>query len=302
MTIKELHDLQGKSLSFKVAHTIDVISTFTARVGGLNHVYISFSGGVDSLVLLHIARKFVSPSFKAMFINTSMEWPEVVKFVATFDNVDIVRPRKTPKSIFENRGFPLVSKRVSSYIREVRRTSSPKIYNLRMGTNKFYSIPEKWRFLVNAPFDTSEECCRYIKKEPAHRYEKETGRRPLLGIMASESLLRQITYVKNGGCSTFAEGKEKSNPLSIWTTADVWEYIKHNNIKYCSIYDDLTDKRTGCVCCGYGTTLDPYKFNVLFRHYPKIYKYYLNIKNNGITYREALKNIGAILPDEQQTI
>lgn len=89
--------------------------------------------------------------------------------------------------------------------------------------------------------------------------------------------------------------------MSIWLDTDIWEYIRHNNIKYCSIYDDLKDKRTGCVACGYGLSKDKCKFSELYKRYPKMYNWFMNLENNGVKYRQALKDVGAILPDESPT-
>ena len=50
--------------------------------------------------------------------------------------------------------------------------------------------------MLDAPFDVSNKCCNVMKKEPAHRYEKETGRKAILGQMADESRLR--TQQKDG--------------------------------------------------------------------------------------------------------
>lgn len=263
-------------------------------------MYVSFSGGVDSLVVLDIARRLINKDIKAAFCNTGMEFPDLVKFVHTFDNVDVLHPKKHVKEIFETKGFPLVSKRVSSYIREVGGLRhDTKLYAKRMGNDKDFSIPLKWRFLLEKPYKVSEKCCHYLKKEPFRRYEKETGRKPILGIMADESRLRELEYVRNGGCNSFAEGKEKSAPLSVWTSEDVWAYIRHTGIRYCSIYDELKDKRTGCVACAYGLGKDKCKFSTLYRKYPKMYQWFMNLENNGVKYRQALKDIGAVLPDEQ---
>lgn len=300
MTTKELHEMQKWTLEQKVFHSIEVMQSFITRMGGVDKVYVSFSGGVDSLVVLHIARRFVSKDIKAVFCNTGMEFPEIVRFVRTFDNVDIIHPKKHVKEIFETKGFPLVSKRTSTYIREVRHCNpESKLVKLRLGRDDSFSIPLKWRFLIDKPYETSEKCCHYLKKDPFRLYDKETGRKPIMGIMAKESRARETWYVHNGGCNTFAEGKEKSMPIAIWTPEDVWAYIEHTGIKYCSIYDELKDKRTGCVACAYGLGNDKCKFSTLYRKYPKMYSWFMNLENNGVKYRQALKDIGAVLPDEQ---
>lgn len=301
MTTKELHDMQSKPLDWKVFHAIEVMQTFITRMGGgVGKVYVSFSGGVDSLVVLHIARTFIDKGMKAVFCNTSMEWKELVQFVRTFDNVDIIHPKMHVKEIFEKKGFPLVSKRVGSYIREVEHGDPDcALTKKRLASDKDFSIPLKWRFLLDKPYRVSEKCCHFLKKEPFRRYEKETGRHGIIGVMASESRAREIEYVRNGGCNTFTEDKERCRPLSVWTSDDVWAYIRHNKIAYCPIYDSLKDKRTGCVCCGYGLTKDSHKFDELYRRYPKMYDWFMNLENNGVKYRQALKDVGAVLPDEQ---
>lgn len=203
--------MQKWSLEQKVAHSIDVMSSFIDRMGGIDKVYVSFSGGVDSLVVLHIARTFIDKNIKAVFCNTGMEYPELVKFVHTFDNVDIIRPKIHVKEIFETKGFPLVGKRVGSYIREVRHGDpNCELTKKRLSMDKFYSIPLKWRFLLDKPYETSEKCCHYLKKEPFGKYSKETGRRGILGIMASESLMRENEYVRRGGGAT-RSSLEKNN-------------------------------------------------------------------------------------------
>lgn len=47
-------------------------------------VYVSFSGGKDSLVALDLTRSALKRSPKAYFINTGLEFPETVEFARTF--------------------------------------------------------------------------------------------------------------------------------------------------------------------------------------------------------------------------
>lgn len=307
--------MQKWPLERKVFHAIEVMESFCERIGGTDKAYVSFSGGVDSTVLLHMARRFVDPDMKAVFFNTGMEWPEIVRFVKTFDNVEIVSPKRKIPEIFEMYGFPLVSKRVSQYVEDVARmrrrgNTECVTYKKRMCEHPdrvgcFDVLPKKWRYLLDKPYQTSWKCCHYLKKEPAYRYEKETGIHPITGVMASESIRREVDYVRNGGCNTFGGvggRRMMSRPLSIWTSDDVWEYIRRGNLQYCSIYDDMPEginKRTGCVACGYGANVVSSKFALLYRRMPKYYQYVMNLTNNGVTFRQALKDTGAELPDEE---
>ena len=43
-------------------------------------MYLSCSGGLDSTVLLHMVRKYVGENVPAVFSNTGLEFPEIVRF------------------------------------------------------------------------------------------------------------------------------------------------------------------------------------------------------------------------------
>ena len=43
-------------------------------------VYVAFSGGLDSVVLLHMVRKILGDYIPAVFSNTGLEFPDIVRF------------------------------------------------------------------------------------------------------------------------------------------------------------------------------------------------------------------------------
>ena len=87
-----------------------------------------------------------------------------------------------------------------------------------------YSL-ESYKFMLEAPFEISNKCCSIMKKDPAHKYARETGRMPITAQMASESALRAQVWMRTG-CNAFDAENPISNPMSFWTEQDVLLYIK----------------------------------------------------------------------------
>lgn len=118
-TINELQTLQQLPLEVKVLKTKERIREWV-RHWGVDGVYISFSGGKDSTVLLHIVRELY-PSVEAVFVDTGLEYPEIRDFVKTFDNVTWLKPKMNFKKVIEKYGYPFISKEVSEKVSEVRK-------------------------------------------------------------------------------------------------------------------------------------------------------------------------------------
>ena len=100
-------------LDAKLVHAEQVIRKWYEYWDG--DVCVSFSGGKDSTVLLDIVRS-VYPDTPAVFVNTGLEYPEIVKFVKTIEQVDIIRPKMNFRNVLKNYGYPVVSKIVAHQI------------------------------------------------------------------------------------------------------------------------------------------------------------------------------------------
>ncbi|WP_085537221.1 phosphoadenosine phosphosulfate reductase domain-containing protein [Massilibacteroides vaginae] len=154
MTIEELRYRQSWTLFQKIDHAVGVISQFYSRLDG--KVFVSFSGGKDSTVLLDIVRRFIDPDCLAVFCNTGNEHAEIVRFVKNTGNVQTIRPKTSLKKIIEKYGFPLISKEQALYIRQAKHTKSEVLRNIRLfgkkGRNGKYltqgAISKKWQYLV----------------------------------------------------------------------------------------------------------------------------------------------------------
>lgn len=214
----QLKQRQGQPLDIKEQLTANRIKAYYERLEG--NVYVSFSGGKDSTVLLHQVRR-IYPNVPAVFVDTGLEYPEIRDFVKTIDNVTWLKPKMPFTQVIEKYGYPVISKETAQKIREVRGSKSEKLKNKRLYGDEYGNgkISEKWQFLINAPFKISDRCCHIMKKEPIKRYEKETGRGAIVGTMAADSKLREISYLQHG-CNSF-EGRPMSTPMAFWLENDV---------------------------------------------------------------------------------
>ena len=262
---------------------------------GVNGCYVSFSGGKDSTVLLYIVRKLY-PEIEAVFVDTGLEYPEIRKFVKTFDNVTILRPEMRFDKVIEKYGYPIISKEVSECIEGAKLAIKYKDGRYQYRLDKLNGLKTshnraKWKFLLNAPFKISNKCCNVMKKKPVHSFYHKTKKVPILATMAEESDLRAEQYLKNG-CNGFKNKIPTSTPIAFWTEQDVLQYIYENKIPIASVYGDIikTDKyhttgckRTGCMFCGYGCHLDKYpnRFQRLAETHPKQYDYIINTLDMG---------------------
>lgn len=281
----QLLQMQSLPLSAKVIRFKNTIREFYEYMDG--EVYIAFSGGKDSAVLKHLIHS-VYPYVPSLFIDTGMEFQEIRMFVKQHENVDWYRPEMAHQNVLKTCGYPVVSKENALKIRQAQTLPHDGItYKLRMEgikSNGEYSqigkIPEKWKFLVDAPFQISEKCCDIMKKKPFKKYERKTGRKPYIGNMASNSRQRKRAYLKQG-CNNYT-GRIQSNPLGIWLEQDIWEYIKKFNVPYSSIYDMGYD-RTGCIFCMFGCDQEsaPNRFQKLALTHPKQYSYCINTLGLG---------------------
>lgn len=244
---------------------------------GVDGVYVSFSGGLGSTVLLHIVRELY-PNIEGVFNNTGLEYPEIISHVRTFDNIRELRPKKNFKQVIEEYGWPIISKEQSQFIREFRNAKCESQRERRWTGNKWGQgkISEKWKYLVCCPFKISDVCCNHLKKNPSKKFEKETGKHPFLGNMASESSFR-LQNLARYGCNAYDSKRPISKPLSYWVQGDLWEYIKINDVKYSEIYDKGFD-RTGCMFCLFGIHLDKgeNRLQLMKVTHPKQYDYIIN--------------------------
>ena len=175
----------------KAEIAIDRLKAFCPPEG----YYVAFSGGKDSVVILDLVKKS-GCKFDAHYNLTTVDPPELVKFVRTFPEVEIRKPTMNMWKLIKHKGF--------------------------LPTRKI------------------RYCCDVLKEEAG------ADRHVVTGIRWSESHGRSKRKMVE---ACFKNSRKfYVRPIIDWTTEDVWEYIKTQNLKYCSLYDEGF-KRVGCICC-----------------------------------------------------
>lgn len=250
LNLDERMSLLDKS-DFYDEYLIKLMQRFEEKID-FEKYYLSYSGGKDSHFLYWFIKEVLQDDkIKIVGINTYMEHHEILKRI--MDNCDIVLiPKMKPFEIKSKYGSPCFSKQQDDFIDRYQKGSRSQSTLQRIyGTNKdggptMYKISNKAReLLLNGKLHrVSPKCCTYLKKKPAHDFEKQTGLKPILGIRGGESISRKSKYQ---ACLN-----KKGTFTPLWDMSDdiINELYKRYNIEIPEIYNHVL--RTGCAGCVYG--------------------------------------------------
>lgn len=204
----------------KVENAIYWIKQFEPKDG----YYLAFSGGKDSVVVKALC-DMAGVKYDAHYNLTSVDPPELVRFIKTFSDVKIEIPTYKDGS------------RVT-------------MWNL---------IPKK----KMPPTRIVRYCCQYLKEGGGENRFKITGVRKQestrrlktragLEVAKSKSGKRDLLDPDNPNQEVVHICRNKAqrilNPIIEWSNEDVWEFIHAYSIPYCSLYDQGY-KRLGCIGC-----------------------------------------------------
>lgn len=238
-------------------YLIKLMQRFNEKIE-FDKYYLSYSGGKDSHFLYWFIKEVLQDNkIKIVGINTYMEHHEIRDRI--LKNSDIVLfPKLKPMEIKEKYGIPCFSKMQDDFIDRYQRGSRCKSIMTRINGKKFigkdgkehtssYHLNNKARKLLLSGklHRVSPKCCYFLKKKPAHDFEKESGLKAILGVRGNESFMRKSKY------QTCLNKNGKFTPLWDLTDELEEEIYKRYKIEIPSVYDHIT--RTGCMGCPYGS-------------------------------------------------
>ena len=193
----------------------EAIHIFREVAGEFERPVILFSGGKDSVVMVHLALKAFAPAplpFALLHVDTGHNFPEVLEY---------------RDAAVERLGVRLVVARVQDYIDDGRLRERPDGTRNPLQTVPLLDAIETDRF--DAVFGGGRR-----DEEKARAKERVFSLRDAFGAWDPRRQRPELWDLYNG---RHAPGEHvRVFPLSNWTELDVWRYIERERIELPEIY------------------------------------------------------------------
>jgi 3'-phosphoadenosine 5'-phosphosulfate sulfotransferase (PAPS reductase)/FAD synthetase len=268
----------------KIYQKIDIIieRLEAFRLHNPKHAKLSYSGGRDSHLLLHIIRnvlKYNNEQYPAIYAKTGNEYAEIQHRIDEQD-ITVIDNGRRIFEVFKKEGLPLWGKQFSKYWNDLY----VKKWDVKISNETILIDYKKRCDWINASgLCVSEKCCKYLKEDVLNKNKarivglrmEEKGRRSIgknkeydFCVRNSKVLFKPIFDVSNSELLEIEKclGINKNNP-------NIYNYLD----------------RTGCVMCGFGTKKQiAEKINYLRWYEPKRAEFYVKFFNEYLKYRKII--------------
>ncbi len=219
---------------------------FNKHIGMHDKLLLAFSGGKDSVCLYHVAELACEElgvdfdeAIYCQYNITCLDPPELVRFIRNeYPKVHFYHPKQTFWQIVQkNRMLP--TRIVRFCCQELKEVSKFEGGYTLTGVRKAESVKRSKR-----------EGFEVLSKDRVLLNDNGEDRRE------TEYCMQKRTYV--------------CNPIVDWSEQDVWNFIRDEHIKYCSLYDEGF-KRLGCIGCPMATPKERQKQFERWSGYKRLY-------------------------------
>lgn len=247
------------------------------KLHNLNSAKLSYSGGRDSHLLLHIIRnilKLNNEQFPAIYAKTYNEFAEIRHRIEEQD-ITVVDNGFKIFEIFETEGLPLWGKQFSKYWNDIY----IKKWNVKLINETILKdYTQRCEWVNECGFLVSEKCCKLLKEDVLKKSKAN-----IVGLRKAEKG-RRSTGINKEYDFCVRNSKVLFKPIFDLSDAELVEMEKVLEIINPNIYNYLD--RTGCVMCGFGTKKQiKEKINYLRWYEPSRAKFYVRYFNNYLKYR-----------------
>ena len=273
-------DLTGRKIN-KVKQSIDRLKTFEPAEG----YFLAFSGGKDSIVIKALA-DMANVKYDAHYSVTTVDPPELVMFIRDkHKDVLFDKPELSMRQLIIKKMIP--PSRINRYCCEALKEVKGDHRVVITGARWAESTNRRNNQGVVSIFGGAKFASTINDSNIKYKVNKNNG------IVLNDDNDESRRLVEQ----CYRTNKTIVNPIVDWSDEDVWEFIRSENITYCSLYDEGWG-RLGCVGCP--LAMNERRKEELER-WPVYYKVYLHAFRDMLNEREK-RGKGSSWNDAQEVM